>query len=362
VVVVSNKPLSDYLKNRANLIELIVVAVILGFSVNLLVSCIVALDGFSKQAGIYTSIVICSLCLLYLFYRMFINITKEKNLDGFILYNSSTQEIISVPEYDFSERISDYFKSAFYENPALKRQWETEPLTDTFKYDDTTHTYTYVKNNSHKLICEATEYYVLSKFCTYLTDYFNKLDKNDNNSIKEYKRNEIPDILLSNRFLELFSKPINERPAFEDLVPINANIVHGYFNGARYDRFDLKLPNKSTIKRIKEQCIEIDTPRFKLQIEIIFHNTNTVLPSGFKEYCLGKKRIASPLKVRVCLKIKFKLFSLLSIKGWQYYEWVDLLLSKLEDDISQDKFFKNINWTTVYTLLRSIKNKELENV
>lgn len=69
---------------------------------------------------------------------------------------------------------------------------------------------------SAELLAEAVEYLVLDKISTHLTDYFNEESFAEQN-LKVYRREDVPDILLRNRFLETFSRPTEQRPAFMDL-------------------------------------------------------------------------------------------------------------------------------------------------
>lgn len=353
-------PLNEYLKNRSNLIEIIIVTILMAFSVGLMSGSITLLDFFKPIMGICVGLIISLCCLMYFFIRTFLSFKKNKRFEGFFLYDSSNNKLKDVYNYDFSNSITRYLNAAFSENVALSKQWEDQPLKSKkpVKRDRT------VRSNSYNLICQVTEYYILKRICLCLTDYFNEISYDDTKFIKTYKRNEVPDILLSNKFFELFSKPMNERPLFSD-TKADESIIFMSNNGTLFEQFELRLPNKSTIKRVKDRCIEIDTPRFKIEFEVDFDYTSVVLPRGFRKYYLGEKigglDRSLALSMNVNFKINFKFFSFLSLKGWNYYKWIDLLLKDLEEHISKDLFFENINWKTAHTILRCMENEYKQN-
>ena len=102
----------------------------------------------------------------------------------------------------------------------LKKMWDKGPVDKGLHYDKDTGKVSCATGKGHQLIIEATEYYVLEKLSSHLTDYFNR-PHFDEQELHTFARNDIPDVLLSNRFLELFSKPMEDRPLFstEDSPP-----------------------------------------------------------------------------------------------------------------------------------------------
>ncbi|MEL3974306.1 hypothetical protein AAEO50_18620 [Rossellomorea oryzaecorticis] len=355
----NKEPLRNYLRKRSSYWEILIVGIVLGASISLTVSSLTLIENFPAITGIVTGIILCVITSLTLMYKTKFNLEKEKSISGFLHYDDNKNIIKSVPRYDFSTMISEYLESAFIENPALLRQWKEEPLKDTTTFSN--NTYKYNKNFSHRFICQAVEYYLLSKTSTYLTDYFNSYkDKNDED-LKVYRRDEVPEILLNNKLFELFSRPIDDRTLFDGSFhgENTKRIALAYSNGARFENFNLTLPKKSKIKRVSEESIEIETPRFKLLINVNFRNTNTVFPMSFNEFYLGDE-YSAPLSVKIDIKIKFKFSSFFFVKDWKYYEWVDELLYKLDNEISKENFFRTINWDTALTLITSIKNNEKE--
>jgi hypothetical protein len=350
-------PLSDFLLGRTSLIELMLVAIFISFGVSTIAGSITLFKWFNPEYGILIGVVLCILSLIYLFFRAFGNRTKNQRFDGFFVYSKKDNTLVEIPRYRFADSVRDDLNSAFAENSALKLIWDKEPINTFLSYDKKKKQWVKKEPRAAKLLKEAVEYYLLEKLSIHLTDYYNNGNFREKD-IYEFQRSQIPDVLLSNRFLELFSKSMDERPMFAERN-INDNNFIGETvmafgkNGATYQKFDLVLPRKSKVTRIKENQIEIKTRRFTMVLSVDFDGTNTVLPRGFEKYYLLRERFddASAYKVHIDVSIKFNLFSIFSMRSWGHYKWVDSFLKVLDESISQEKFFEMINWENVLTLI-----------
>jgi hypothetical protein len=209
------------------------------------------------------------------------------------------------------------------------------------------------------LICEATEYYVLNELSVHLTDYFND-EKFKEENLREFNRNDVPEVLLRNRFMELFSKPMEERPHFVDQSfekKTMGETVAAFSRGAIFEKFELILPKKSIVRRLGDNRIQIETERFLIDIVIDFNGTNVNLPRGFEEYYLLLKdwQNIDTFGIYVDIQVSFKFGKLLSRTDWKYYQWVDSFLEKLDKRLSENTFFKTIGWDFAVTLIDCMK-------
>jgi len=346
--------LSDYLSNRANFIEIIIVGLIISFGINLLSNKISGVLNLSDVNTVLLGFFLCILSTIYLLYK-FLNVgLRYEEYTGLILSSKDNNTIIDIPRYEYLNDLYRYFNSAFTENNALKILWDKESLADRFTVDDERKVRAKKELHSIKLIKEATEYFMLSTLSTHLTDYFNKETIEKSNLI-EFNRKDIPSVLLSNRFLELFSRPMSERPAFVNSIGITnqSTIVASYTRGARFDRFDLVLPKESLINRIKDG-ITIETSRFSLTLSVLFDAYNSVLPVDFASYYLGRdgKMDLTEYEIKIGISVNFKMKGFLSSSGWEYYQWVDSFLEKLNEQFSFDEFIKRIGWENAVTVLK----------
>jgi hypothetical protein len=97
-------------------------------------------------------------------------------------------------------------------------------------------------------------------------------------------------------------------------------------------------------------------------MEVEFDRTNTTLPDGFLEHYLGihgfEEYISNVVyDVKIHISVNFKLPSLFSRLGWEDYNWIDSFLSTLDKSFSKDQYFKDINWDTAHTIIKSLKRK-----
>jgi len=176
-----------------------------------------------------------------------------------------------------------------------------------------------------RLIMEATEYFILEMLSTHLTDYFND-EKFKEENLTTIERKDIPHVLLENRFLNLFSKPMEERAAFKDRYIPKGIRGSSQVGGAEFSYFDLILPTKSKVSRIDEKTFEISTQKFSLQVTISYMGTDELLPTNFERYYLRTyeyPQMSNPSMVKeksidIEVKVFFKNSIFLSTTGLQY--------------------------------------------
>jgi hypothetical protein len=365
--------LSEILSGRTNLIEIIVVAILIALGVNLIADGLVIHAKLAPLTSVILGLIVSLISILYLVVRALGHRTRSRSYAGFFVYDRKKNEVVDVPRYDFSEDLSRNLKAAFLENKALKLIWDREPLraprdvemeeAKSKSKKEMLERWRAIRGlHSSKLIREATEYYVLDLLSTHLTDYFND-EKFRAENLKEFQRNDVPDVLLRNRFLELFSKPMENRPAFvKDFFDDkdHARTTLAYLGGAIYKRFDLVLPKESIVNRVGENSIEIETKRFVIRITVGFEGLGTYIPSEFLKHYLC---IDDPFEevveycVGVDVHVLFKFGALLSGTGWEYYQWIDSFLEVLDERISENTFFKTIGWNNAMTVIECLKDK-----
>jgi len=68
-------------------------------------------------------------------------------------------------------------------------------------------------------------------------------------------------------------------------LDINNKIVYQSSKSV-YDQFDLVLPKDTSVSRLNEHTIQIDTTKFVLSIDIIYNSISAVLQRIFQKYNL----------------------------------------------------------------------------
>lgn len=358
----------DIIITHKSLIDIVVVAILLAFGVNLISNYIIS-EIISPSISGLMGAIICFIALLYLLNSLFSKRIKSQRYEAFLIYNEKKNKIIQVPRYIFSERISDYLNSAFVEEPALKALWEKYPLKDLFVDNPTENMIK--RYQSVKLISEATEYFVLSELSMHLMEYFAAKNFKEE-KLKKYLRNDVPEVLLKNRFLELFSRPMENRPVFHtdtfeeawgisvEIEKEGETIVMYTPEGPLYEKFELVLPKDSIVQRLEDNSIKIETKKLTITLKVRFEGFSTVLPRGFKKYYLGIKELedVNVYEVNIDIKISVKLGALFTRIGWEYYYWIDSFLEQVDNVVSKDVFFKNIGWNTALTVLQCLNSEQ----
>jgi hypothetical protein len=380
------KFIKPYLESRTKLLEIFIIAVITTFGLNLITTSIFEILNFKDRESylLWIGIVLVLFGVIYLLDRLFVKPKIDSSIEGFLLFDKKTKLPVDCEGYEYLEELHKNFIASFSESKAMKHIWKDK----SFGHEE-----------KNALIIEASEYFLIHELSMHLTDYFKTRNLYKSQLIK-LSRNNIPDILLSNRFLELFSKPLEQRASFvkdtkngrrkgratlrmrEDGIILSEFDVKGIKNDSKkgrviwrmgkgstiFNEFDLVLPKDSEVTR-KDDSIQIDTKRFKMTFKFNYDGFGYVLPDWFEElYCGFRKYDDSwTTEIRLDISIEFKYLTLFSKGGWDYYEWIELFLEKMNENFSGDYFLKKINWNQAYTqaiineniILRKAKTKKL---
>lgn len=304
----------------------------------------------TKTFIIFISVILIFLLILFYLISILKSKTFEYNFRGMFSIDPKTNKGIEINHYDYSEDISRFLNSVFNENPALEHLWNKEPLKISGNHKD------FTELESCKLLKEATEYYIVNKLSLHLSDYFNRKDLN----LCTLKRQDVSNIIVTNRFLDMLSKDMSERPAFKNEHDNSKNIVFSMgANNIIYEHFDMKLPKGSKIVRTNSNEIKIETKRFKFYIEVDIPGFNTFVDPTFNK--IFKKDYSFDMDYLVLLnfKIKFKPFAFILPLGNDYYNWVENFINKINLDFSIDEHLKNIGWEKNKILFEYLLNNHV---
>jgi hypothetical protein len=367
-------PLSGILTERHSLTNIIIGTIIASVGVNLISGSILQIFFFGAHIMLIIGIG-ASLASVWYFMRiMTAKRTQVRNYSGFFIVDHVEKKVIPVNRYPYSIYLSRYLESACAESQDIKMILERSIyVPDTtikiprgkidevrIEREERAAIKKLKATPDRRLILEATEYFVLRMLSTHLTNYFND-EKFKEENLTKLERKDIPQVLLENRFLNLFSKPMEERTAasFEDqYVSKNTQGGSGESN-TDFRHFHLILPAKAKVSRTGENTCEITTKKFTLMVSILYLGADELLPADFEKYYLGlqkyyKRSDPSMVKekaIEIEVKVFFKNSIFFSTTGLQYYEWLDSYLDKLEEEFSASYFFKKIGWDSVSTLM-----------
>lgn len=370
-------PLSGILTERSSLTNIIIGTIIASLGVNLVSESILQMFFFGAHIVLIIGIG-ASLASVWYFIRiMTAKRTQVRNYSGFFIVDHVEKKVIPVNRYPYSINLSRYLESACAESQDIRMVLERSiyvPDTtikipresideEEIERKERAAAKKLMATPDRRLILEATEYFVLRMLSTHLTNYFND-EKFKEQNLTKLERKDIPQVLLENRFLNLFSKPMEERVAasFEDRYISKSTQGGSGESNTDFRHFHLILPTKAKVSRTGENTCEITTEKFTLRVSILYLGADELLPADFEKYYLrlqeyyqrSNPSMVKEKAIEIEVKVFFKNSIFFSTTGIQYYEWLDSYLDKLEEEFSRPYFFKKIGWDSVSTLLDCI--------
>lgn len=353
------KKIADLLAFKTNIFEIFVLAVLIALGVNILSSGIVEYFNFSSLKMISVGSLLIILGAVIFLRNAYPMNNGKYDFEGIVCLDNEKKELVSIEGYDFTEEVSRYLKALCAENKAIKKLWTDDPIGIGFDFKGNVMTRKKIKANA--LLIEAIEYYVLKKLALHLSDHFNDDESFSDDYLVKLDRKNIPDVLMGNRFIDTFSRSMEEREQFIDHAssPSIGKVVYAYgTEGAIFDHFEMVLPKCSSIIRESDSSISIITKRFKINYRPVFEGFGDNLPRKFENLYLGMEfNSLSTYSVGLVVTVNFNAMSLLTTKGWEYYWWLDSFLGKLEQSFSKKLFLSKISWDQNAAMFRMAENK-----
>jgi hypothetical protein len=331
------KPLSEVKLQKYNIFKNFLLVVILSTGVSLIANAI------TKETNLLIAVIPGALCVLFValcYIKEYFGCSSyEVNVDT-LLPIDKEKNIIEINRFSFNEDFYNAFVSVMSENKAYKPLWE-----DSFEWKDRQ------RKKGKTFVNEFLEYLYVHWISLKLNSYFSGVD---NDATEIIGREQIPDVLIKNRVIELISKPYEEREKFQKMVngneSDNGKIV--YMNGedgAFYDRLEIELPRNSKVCRDGDSLI-IKNRNFDIRFESKFMGFGTVLPRYFESYYMNRAfEDVHNYKISLKMSIKLKPFFLLSYKDWKYLGWLDQIGEKFVEYFSFDVFINRIGFEQAVT-------------
>lgn len=353
------RKIADLLAFKTNILEVFVVAVLIALGVNILSSGIVEYFGLSFLTMVIVGSLLMTLGAVIFLRNAYPRNNGKYDIKGVVCLDLESKELISIEGYDFAEEVSHYLKGLCAENKAIHKLWTENPIG--FSCDVQGGMVTMKKSKANDLYIEAIEYYVLKRLALHLSSHFNGNKSVSEDYLLMLDRKSIPDVLMQNRFIDTFSRPMDEREQFIDHgpSPSKGKIVYAHGKGgAIFDHFEMVLPKSSSIIRERDSSISVITKRFKINYRPLFEGWGDNLPRNFEKLYLGKElHSLSTYSVRLMVTVDFNVWSLLTTKGWEYYWWLDSFLGKLEESFSKKSFLSKISWEQNAAMFLMAENK-----
>lgn len=366
------QPVSDYEKEKESIFSTVSISIIAAIGINVFVTGMASSDNKSSWVFILIGLFIIISSLVVYWRRRRKTLTKSATLSGFFIYNSEKKEIIQIPRYGMAERMWLEMESIHMHNPELSSVWNKGEIGS---YQNTSKTgihYEYVETENDKIIRELLEYLVLNVLSGALIN----LSGLDEKEVIKIKRNDVPDLLSTNRILAWLSAGEEDNKKYQQFLLDNGLLdTKGTTLSKQqmkelmeatprkpYSLFEMNLPKGGTIYK-EDGCINIQHASFSIKTKVSFTGSNALLPSNFKKWYLGIEERAPgyiDYAYGVKIDVAFKWWTAFGQKYKKYYRWIDRFISRLDDLMSKETFFQKIGWETASTVLMCNENQKKE--
>jgi len=351
--------IDEVLLSQEKIVENIILLLLLAFGINLLANQI--LSYLNPIFSIILGISLICLTVLYILMPIIRKRRRRQQYNAFFVYNKKENKLIEVPDYEFSSDLITYMNAAFAENENLKKFWENKPVNKAFSTGEGSLA---MRQNLRKFFNELTEYLILRQLSDDLEEFF--IDSEFKETVlKKFERDDLPEILLKNRFLEIMSHPMSERHSFGYEVESDDSEGKTVYcdgdNGAIFETIELTLPKNCIIRKPYDNRLIIESDKISISITTEFEGNILFLPEDFYKYYLkidNKFETIKDFQISIVIDANMKIRSLFSKRGLEYYRWLDLFLKNLNEYASTKAFFEKINWNTVKTIIHSLENNK----
>lgn len=347
-------------ENKKNIINIVWISILLALSINLLSYGLCELLNL-KEYYFYIGLEFLIIGLFFVIFKTSRISNAEFKIEGFYIVDKNS-DIIKIPQYDLSDDMATYLKSAKAENKAIS----TIIKNENFRLDIINQKDYFIevkKSESLKILEELISYSLLKQISYCTENYFKNVNLPKGSELIELKRENLPDIVLKNRFFRMFTEPMENRSQFlkkEDVKVFknrNKNVCMSYADeGAFYENFEIKLPKGTKVFIDKNDYI-IDLKYFILKFRVNCMGYSTVTPRKFQELYIGS--YGNEYMFETKFKINFKNSFLFKKVNQKMYDWIDDLFIRLSSYLSKDVFFQKIQWERIYAEQIVEKNKKL---
>lgn len=331
------RPLSEIKKRRNHLFKGFILVVVLSSGVSLIANTI------TKDSCALVTLISGGVCILYVAFiylkEYFTSSSYETKIDTLISVDKQ-HHVIPIDRFDFSEDLNRAVVSVFAENKTYESLWCDAFTT---KIED---------GKKGKAFVEEFIEYLFIKFVSLeLNSYFVNID---DSAIEVIGRNQIPDVLIKNRVIEMISKPYEEREKFQNTIDKNdsveGKIVYmGGEDGALYDMLEIELPHKSKISKSSEG-LKISNKNFNIVFETTFDGFSTVAPRYFERFYMKRSLLdTNCYKISVKMSIHIKPLFMFSMRERQYLGWLDHISDEFVRYFSFDDFVQRIGFEQAVT-------------
>lgn len=327
------KPLSALKEQRKVLMTNFVLVTILSFGISLVI------NYLTNPVYLLNLLLgLAFLCIVTFYYvKEYFNRSSYEASEETVITLDNNHKVIPIKRFGFSNDLHRYYTSVINENKAYESLW-AEAFTSN-------------SEKGKKFVKEFLDALFISKLSLNLNSYFSRMG---DDNVEVIGREQIPDVLLKNRVIEMISKPYEEREKFQNTAeqrePLDGIVVMKIGeDGVLYDRLEIELPKHSTVK-IENDNFVIKNRNFTITFHASFDGFCGILPSSFSEFYLKKAfREISSYQINLKMSIRLKPLFLLSFRDWRYLGWLDQIGDTIMSYFSFDSFLERIGYEQALT-------------
>lgn len=343
------KPLHDTNGQKQTIVKIFLLVAILSAGISIVANVI------TKDAQSWVIIVpgiVCILLVAYFYVKDYFGRSSYRISIDTALCVDKEKMPIPIDRFRYSEDLCRVVKSVLSENKAYCPLWK-----DSLKWNTGA-------GGKVIFIDEFYEYLFVHWISLRLNSYFCSFDES---AIDHVRREQMPEVLIKNRVIELISKPFNEREKFQKFIEEDNQeagevcMIQGEDN-VLFNKLEIELPRKSSVVR-DGKALVIKNRDFEIRFESRFDGFGYVLPSHFERFYMNRRfDEVDCFKVDLDLSVKLKPFFFLSVKDWRYLGWLDQLEDEFLEYFCFKTFVKRIGFEQAATdhiiFLNGLKCKE----
>ncbi len=349
----SNFGLDAARKARPAILELVLVAILLGLAVNMLAAELSHLLQPYTTARYIVSVCMVVTSLAWMIKRIAGPRRLRFQYNAALFMHKPDCEPAHISLYTFSTMFSQAWKALTIENPAFSKIWdaERERFFSVTPPDRSAHT-------TWPLANEISEYIVLHRLSTIISS--SNARQNHKLKLVELDGKHLPEVVLGNRVLAFLSTPFNQRPMFANasLPPYVEVFSMIGSDGQRFERLHIELPKGGRVDRTPQGLV-IKTPLISMTISTAFTGNSLAAPQLFPELYAAEhstftakapdQRPVHPYQVKINVDIEFAWHYFVS-NYWNSHFWLDDFLKMSQHDFDFEGFTNKVGYSQAFTI------------
>lgn len=332
---------------RAEILEIILIAIILALGINLISSGISAIVDIKNILVILIGTAICISVILYYLKIKIQSMGINKIVVGNIVLNVKNKRLYGILQYRSSYQIKDYINAILLENKEISNRYAKSVKNIENYYESD-----YKLQNSYfsYIVNSAIEYQIINLLidAIYLR----------NGDIQELDLNSVPKNIADNVFVKVLSRDWRKRKVFincdeevedEELVYLKTD--EGYI----YNKLVIRIPKNSTIEKYKNSLV-VKSKLYKITIQWGIENGHLPFPDmEFYNFCFSDEEINFndiEFSYFIDIKVEYSLLAIFSKKAIKENLWVENFINTIIEDFDYDDCLKRNSWELLKNIQR----------